>query len=213
MRRPRALWKFTKLVDPVRRRRLLAVENFEEVIEGILRGTIVPLKQSPRGEYKRAVFRIFVDESAYDAFFNSPCGYRGQYCISVQNGESQNRRLIDILMPHCLRSCKDSEARVAANIRASLEGRDAKVWIDEDEDSVLDVTGGPHINYPPWIAKANAAYEGTSADQAARARAFPFAPVGRRLELKGAWLGPDGCEWRDPSKANRAQEIHDYGYS
>lgn len=86
------------------------------------------------------------------------------------------------------------------------------MWI---RDSDLDNLEGIHIDYPPWVAKARGALAGTWADQTERAKATSgvLAPVGTLLELKGAWITPAGDECRDPSKAQRATDIRDYGYT
>ncbi len=95
---------------------------------------------------------------------------------------------------------------------ASLRGSDAKVWIN---DADLPIVKEMHIDYRPWVAKALASRSGTLADQAARAIAEEgvLAPVGTHLEIKGAWIMPNGHECRDPRKANRGQEIRDYGHT
>ena len=91
-------------------------------------------------------------------------------------------------------------------------GVDAKVWINDKDWPDSD---GIHINYIPWIHKANRAREGTMTERVARAYAETgiLAPVNTHIELKGAWLTKDNLEWRDPSKALRAEEIRDYGFA
>ena len=39
------------------------------------------------------------------------------------------------------------------------------------------------------------------------------APEGDRMEVLGAWLDDDDREFVVPSKLNRAQHIHEYGFS
>ena len=214
-----ALWDFTALVPRKRCEKLLAIASFDEVINRIVRGTVDSFKAEPRENPPcqgclRAFFRLHVNECDYDAFFNSPVGYRAQYCIGVEHGEKQNRRLIEAITPLCLEFTKGKEERgfPAERVLASLQGTDAKVWInDRDLPNVDEV----HINYHPWVAKAQAAAEGSSADQAARANATVgiLAPVGTHVEVKGAWLTSEWREWRDPRKAFRAEEIRDYGYT
>lgn len=213
------LWDFTSLIPAVRRQRLLAIQSFQEVIERVVRGTTDFFATEPRGNApclgcSRAFLRVRVDELTYDAFFNSPIGYRAQYCLSTENGEEQNRRLIAAITPMCLSYSEGKEQNdfLTDKILASLRGIDAKAWI---KDSDLPDVNEVHIDYGPWVAKATVVSRGTPTDKAARAKAAVgvLAPVGTHIEIKGAWLTPDGRECRDPSKALRAQEIHDYGYT
>lgn len=208
-------WNFTALVPLERRQKLLAVTSFEEIIQGIARGNIdyYLVAESWEG-YSRAIFRVHVSESDYDAFFNSPNGYRAQYCISTENGEEQNRRLIEAITPMCLEYSKRNEQHgfPTEKVLASLRGIDAKAWITESD---LPYPDEVHINHGPWVAKTEASTKGGLTDQAARANALVgvLALVGTHIEIKGAWLTPQGNEWRNPKKANRAQEIRDYGFT
>lgn len=214
-----SLWGFTDLVPKRRRDKLVAVASFDVVISRIAAGTVDSFKADPRRNppclgCSRAFFRIRVRECDYDAFFNSPVGYRAQYCIALEHGQKQNRRLIEAVTPRCLefqRQYKLGEFPEAM-VLASLRGSDAKVWINDADLPDVDEV---HIDYPPWVVKARAAASGTLADQAARASAASgvLAPEGTHIEVKGAWITPNGEECRDPSKAHRAQEIRDYGYA
>jgi hypothetical protein len=213
------LWDFTPLVPRERRNRLLAIPSFDEVISRVTAGTVdyfnaEPRKIPPGLGCSRGVFRIRVRQCDYDALFNSPVGYRAQYCVSVEHGSSQNRRLVEALAPLCLAFAagQESEDFPMTLVAASLAGTDAKLWINDADVPNLDQI---HIDYPPWVAKAQAAATGTPADQAARGNATSgvLAPVSTHIELKGAWITPTGEEWRDPAKARRSEEIRDYGYT
>ena len=208
------LWNFTEHVPVERRQRLFAIKSFDEIIERIVHGNVDYFTAEPWQTYTRAFFRICVNEPDYDAFFNSPNGYRAQYCFSAENGEKQNRKLIDAVTPMCLEFYKGHAQREfpTEKVLASLRGVDAKAWITESDIPDVDEI---HINYGPWVAKAKAATKGSVADQAARAGASVgiLAPVGTHIEIKGGWLTLQGNEWRDPKKTFRAQEIRDYGFT
>ncbi len=213
------MWDFAEAVPKARRDRLVAVPSFENVIDGVARGTVDDFDIEPRqnppclGTF-RAFFSIGVHENDYDAFFNSPVGYRAQYCIDSAHGNSANRRLIDALFPACLSYARGREPDHFPSdlVAASLQGADAKIWIKEEDLPEVDEI---HIDYAPWVAKARAAASGTIADQASRASAVSgvLAPVGTYLELKGAWVNLKGEECRDPKKAGRAAEIQVYGFT
>jgi len=208
------LWTFTESISPERRKRLLAIETFQEVIRQLQAGKISLFAVDPRPGFARVFFRLLVTEEAYDAFFNSPKGYRAQYCLNSAYGAKQNRRLVDALTEACL-SYSESSPQPGfprGRVIASLGGVGAKVWITESD---LPDGGEVHINYEPWLKKAQQANVGAIADQAARANAGVgvLAPIGTQLEIKGAWVSQDCTEWLDPKKAHRDEEIRDYGFT
>jgi hypothetical protein len=213
------LWGFSAAVSEIRQRGLVAIADFAAVVARVVEGTVVRFAVEPRqnppclGAY-RAVFRLRVAGPAYDAFFNSPVGYRAQYSVGVEQGEQCNRELIAALTPQCLAFAEGQAPSYFSDrlIAASLGGQAAKIWIDETDLNGLE---GTHITFQPWVAKAAAATGGTWADMAARSKAESgiLAPVGAHLELKGAWIMPDGSECRDPAKEGRSREIHEYGFS
>jgi hypothetical protein len=213
------LWGFSSLVPLDRSQDLLAVADFGEVIDRIRAGSIEfigaePRRYPPCVRCYRASFKVHLCERDYDAFFNAPTGYRAQYAIGVENGEASNRELLKALEPTCLETANRTEQDdlTAPLVAASLRATGAKLWIQESD---LDGLSGVHIEYRPWLDKLAAESSGTMADQAARAAASAgvLAPIGTVLEIKGGWIAPNGIECRDPAKANRSQEIHDYGFS
>lgn len=208
------LWRFTDSVSDKRRQQLLSVANFDKVIHNLLAGTIVLYDAKFRNDCGRVIFHLAVTEETYDAFFNSPNGYRAQYCIGASYGDAQNRSLINALTDTCLMYSLDRPRSnfSQAQVIASLSGLRAKVWVPESDIPTIDDV---HINYPPWVEKAKRVYMGTMSDEASRAYAVTgvLAPVGTHLEIKGAWVFADGTEWLDPKKKHRAEEIRDYGYT
>jgi hypothetical protein len=213
------MWGFSPMVPAERSRKLLAVADFDEVVDRIRAGSIEFVQAEPRknppclGCY-RAFFKVHLPERDYDAFFNAPVGYRAQYAIGVENGELKNRELLTSLEETCLEiTNRTKQADLPSPlVAASLRAADAKLWIQESDLRGLD---GVHIEYHPWLDKLAKESMGTMADKAARAAASAgvLAPVGTVIEIKGGWIGPDGIECRDPGKANRGKEMHDYGYS
>jgi hypothetical protein len=200
------LWGFSEAVSSARQNALLSVPDFAAVVAGVSEGSVVRFAVEPRQNppclgAHRAMFQLRVAESVYDAFFNSPVGYRAQYRLAIERGERCNRELIDGLTRQCL-AFADTKAPShfpPKLIAASLAGKDAKVWINE-----ADLTGleGAHITFQPWLDKAAAAARGTWTDKAARSKAETgiLAPTGVHLEIKGAWIMPDGAECYDPTK-------------
>src|SRR6476620_1138078 len=208
------LWTFTEFVQTERRQEMVALKGFDEVIDHLTAGAIECCKFEPHKNYPygRAFFKVHVGKRAYDAFFNSPVGYRAQYCLGIENGLRQNRRLIEALIPLCLRAIKENYDTVYLEKRLlrSLLSVEAKAWINDNDWPVLDEV---HIDYGPWVTKAKNAKIGTRAERVARTSAEigVLAPENAQIEIKGAWLTSDNHEWRDPSKAQRAEQIRDYG--
>lgn len=134
--------------------------------------------------------------------------------MDPENGLKQNRRLIEALRPLCLRAIKDKggDAHLEEQASVSLSGVDAKVWINDND---WPRSGEIHINYAPWVTKAENAGEGTMTERAARtyAETGVLAPENTHIELKGGWLTTDNLEWRNPGKAERAEQIRDYGFA
>lgn len=208
------LWDFTALVSPERRRQLLAIESFDDVIERVADGILISFKTEWRQGAARALFQLQVQTETYDAFFNAPHGYRAQYCVEPSIGTTQNRRLIVALRNACLnfRQTQGKPSVVESHVSASLNASRAKIWVTESDFPDVDEI---HINYAPWVSKWERSNRGYTQDQAARAGAAlgVLAPIGRILEIKGGWINSDGTEWFDPRKARRAEEIRDYGFS
>ena len=139
------LWGFTNLVPIERQMRLLGLGAFEDVIfEIISTSEVVYYTSEPYVNLKlqgctRASFLLSVDNHVYDAFFNSPIGYRAQYCLGPDKGELANRQLIDALKPKLLAFAASvpTGALALKLVEASLDSADAKIWIDENEPASL----------------------------------------------------------------------------
>lgn len=143
---------------------------------------------------------IKVPPAIYDAFFNSPNGYRGQYACAPTTGETANRRLLASLEPKSLSAALSQNQIKRERVMTSLRGSDAKIWIDEAEveDQLCDEP--PGIFYVAW--------EFNWPDGMGLRT-----PVGSMLDVKGGWLDPNGVERRDPIKASRSLHIFERGYS
>jgi hypothetical protein len=146
----------------------------------------------------RASFKIVVSEETYDAFFNSPAGYRGQYALRESAGVAANRNLLNALMPKLLSAAGEDHSEEL--ILLSLNGEQAKVWIVESD--VEDQLGNPttSIEYSTWEFNEHDS-------QGLRA------PIGTRLEVKGAWVNPNGEIVENPNKRGRSTNIYRFGDS
>ena len=198
-------WQFSSALPIERVTSLRAWRDFEHIVGSLLESPVEgfwwePFRSPRLHGCNRASFTLKVEPTAYDAFFNSPKGYRAQYAISPSAGETANRRLLDALEPLLMRTAAAQNSVPSSLVLKSLRCVDAKVWIDEleVEDQLSDPK--PAIAYDAW--------EFDSLDgQGLRA------PVGTRLEVKGGWLDAHGDERRDSLKASRSVQISRTGYS
>jgi len=198
-------WQYADTVDTVRARRLLSLSEFSEVVELVAKAQVVEFTWerftgTALTGCSRASFLLKVSPTTYDAFFNSPAGYRGQYALSTCKGEAANRCLLACLEPELLGFAAKRNDTPQSSILVSLRGAEAKLWIYESEVESQLREEQPSILYSPW-------------HKASETGVGLLAPLGIFLEVKGCWLDQHGREQHNPFKANRSNEIHELGYS
>jgi hypothetical protein len=199
-----SIWKFSETMAADRRRRLLSYGSFEEIELIVGAAEIAAVVWEPfRGELlngcHRASYLLRVSEEAYDAFFNSPVGYRAQFALDTRTGEHANRRLLAALEERLVefglaRSFPEPQ------LVGSLRGEQAKVWINESEVEAQLGDDRPAILYPPWQRESDSGVG-------------LLAPVGKELAVYGGWLDAQGGIRQNPLKAHRSEEIHRSGFS
>lgn len=139
------LWDFTTLVPTERRTRLLGLKGFEDALIQVISTSMVleyesePFKDSRLRGCTRAAFLLSIDRHGYDAFFNSPIGYRAQYCLGLEIGKSANRQIIEALKPRLLAFAERTTTAIFTlqKVGSSLDAVDAKIWIDESEPAAF----------------------------------------------------------------------------
>ena len=198
-------WQYADSVGAARAQRLLSLSAFTEVVELVVTAHVASLTWEPfMGTVltgcSRASFLLKVSPITYDAFFNSPAGYRGQFALSPSEGEAANRLLLTRLEPKLIGFATERNEAPSSAVLASLRAAEAKFWICESEVESQLGEEHPAILYTPW---ADSSETGVGL----------LAPVGTSLEVKGGWLDSQGQERRNPGKANRSNEIHELGYS
>ena len=200
------MWTFHNTVPQARREELLKWPSFTNIVGRLMFEAQVQGFRWEHGDSshlrncRRSDFLLRVPQNLYDAFFNSPVGYRGQYAISPDIGILKNRELIDALSTKLI-AFIDGTDDVGA-VRASLGGSEAKVWIDEDEREVQEhgYDDTPEIDFAVWAANS---------DTGIGLRA----PLGERLVVLGGWLDRYGNERLNPAKSRRSEDIHETGFS
>jgi hypothetical protein len=200
-----ANWKFTSYIAQERAIRLTSWKSFDEIAEYLATCKISRFdweranKRELR-ECSRASFVLTVSHDVYDAFFNAPIGYRGQFAISEAQGEAANRKIIETLLSQLLDFTSEHPTPTREFVMKSLQSHQAKIWIDEIEveDQLTDQP--PSIDYREWEFN-------DPGGQGLRA------PRGTTLVIKGGWVDYTGEEVRNPSKNNRSRNINRTGYS
>jgi hypothetical protein len=145
----------------------------------------------------RASFVLTVVPDIYDAFFNAPVGYRGQFARSEKHGEAANRQVLKALFLRFLEIASHNPTATPESVKTSLKGSQAKIWIDEDE---VEEQVAPSIDYPLWECHEPGGIG-------------LRAPRGTRLEVKGGWVGSTGEEVINTHKRHRSGNITRIGDS
>jgi hypothetical protein len=133
-------WEFVDEFNNARRQRLEAVGSFGEIIERIEEEmTSVTIEIEPGHPdlegCLRPAYAFAVLPDTFDAFFNSPEGYRAQYLRGPVFGDAANRSLIDAISDRLLEiePSPATQHEMAYGGRVdSLKGYSAKVWIYEE---------------------------------------------------------------------------------
>jgi len=205
MSHPVPLWQFGPSVENQRTEWLLHCVNFDAVAQLLQDVSITdyvwePFKGSRLKGCYRASFLVRVSLSTYDAFFNSPVGYRAQYALAPSTGERANRQLLFLLEQRLLAFAIVRGEKSESLLLTSLRSTQAKIWIYEREVEAQLGGNEAAILYQPWMKN--------SLDGAGL-----LAPVGQYIEVKGGWLDTQGNERIDPAKTARSDDIHNFGFS
>jgi hypothetical protein len=205
------LWKFAPTFDTSRRERLLTISDFAQVIELIGKSAHnIQLESCPGHalglkDCVQPVFTLNVSTEAFDAFFNSPAGYRACYLQDVTLGLAANLLLVEAMID----SLCDIAHRLRIadlgpiNIRRSLLATSAKTWVHEDDFPFQSLT--VDLAVEAWVMAA--------ASGEKKATWGLCAPQGTRLQVKGALLDSHGNEVVPSGKVLRCREIQRLGFS
>lgn len=176
----------------------------------------------------RPEFRISVKSDFFDYFFNSPYGYRAQFVVDAEAGNTYNRSCISGISSFLI---QNFASQIAANssqltneeVSKCLGFSQAKIWIDV-LSSEPDVTS-PYfcsnqaidIMYEPWEKNMNIPSASGDCKGVMGVKAYlPDAGSPDRgfFVINGGWMTVDGRqEFINPGKENRAQEIQTYGFT
>ena len=223
-------WQFSEDAVSAERRRYLGEEtDFSQIAEAIaheIEITKFRVENKPSNPMlkncSRPEFQFRINSKTFDLFFNSPWGYRGQYCIGKENGLSKNNYLIGLIMDSLIGHVDSNAAPKlgTAEIVKSLRMSSAKVWIAEDGQlDPKDLTLREELLHTVWLRNARKARSALDSnktpdpEESQNAITGVRAPEGRLLDVKGAWMTIHGVEGVDNYKQYRAEHIANYGFS
>lgn len=207
-------WSFATSLGRDRLNALNDAPPFEDIARSI--ATVMRIQCShvdPCDEahgFKRLVACVVIDRTLFDLFFNSYNGYRGWYFRSTTHGLEMNALLLQLLAPRLVEfpSNADMPASLASQ---SLFAPSAKSWLAEVGKGFCPTCEGdwsaPKDDAPEIL---NGRWETATAPSSRFGRKAPFL---ERLRVMGAFVNQGGKEYVATRKRNRAQEIHDVGWS
>ena len=179
---------------------------------------VEPCEDSAPGmrDARRIVYGVRVGKRTFDLLYNGRDGLRGRYYQGVDPGNLATRHLINLLKPKLLKSICRDPARSAGlrrlmtlvEVEASLDASSAKIWPRERDDagnSRIAPNATPQLKVPRWAANEGLA--------GSKGPLWRWTPYHDEIEVKGAFLRPDGFEYVPAGKRDRSYHIHRYGYT
>jgi hypothetical protein len=207
-----ATWSFVPNFDASRRESLETFDTFDKVVEALRANLRIGgawicegRELGPNGCYRPSV-ELDVDSHIFDAFFNSPGGYRAQYLSSPELGQAANGKLMHLLEPQLSAAVNEQCGQYQLSpdwTRNSFLANSAKIWPDEDELDFIEAT--IDLAIPKWHQRCDWVN--------APLHAGLWAPLGTRLMVFGAFIDPWGNEVVARSKIRRQFDIHECGFS
>ena len=162
--------------------------------------------------YSRPIFCVQVTSQLFDAFFNSPVGYRGAFYSSPFSGLEANYLLMEQLLPQMVRW---ADANIPGHDSsfsiASLAAHSAKAWLAERSLELCDQCEGEWTHPQDSAAEIlNGRWERTDSANARKGRK---APLHSKIRLFGAFLSGYGDEFVPARKCRREFDISESGWA
>ncbi len=227
-------WQYSQDISPERIDYLVRQVDFEEIIRSIESEMVIidyNIEESTCfNNCIRHGFILSITPKTYDIFFNSEYGYRGKYFLGTNEGKNANRELIaalkEKLVNYSIQNPSSIKISTLQNVENSLNKESAKIWIHQASSTlnekqfktIMDAA----IENPSWKAFALKVEEDNKTPKGERHKNYRRrfkavlglrAPVGVKLEIKGAFLDLEGNEVIGKGKFSRAKQIRYYGFS
>ena len=207
-------WSYSPIQDKSRRARLEAAPPFAELAQAVADGMHIQCTHSDSCDEATGFMRIVccasIDCNLFDLFFNAESGYRGRYFVSPEEGLVANGQLLQLVsMP--LAAFKVHGNMPASHAERSLRAPSAKVWLAEVGKGFCPTCAGGWTT--PQDAAAEILNDRWEHGHDAKAQYGRKAPRLEQLRIMGAFVDRSGNEYVTTQKRNRAQQIHDFGWS
>jgi hypothetical protein len=200
-------WRLSENIESARKDRLLTTP-FKTIVEAITREAKPSCwqREKIRGHI-RAVINLSLSSQTVDLFHNGAGGYRAQYYLGTDLGETANRYAIDYLLPHLRHLYAGAQERPCPweLLETSLMHRDAKIWIREGPWLTDTPAAGQNLAVARWQRNKPNPTKGFEA------RWAELTPEDENcLVLKGGCLDGNGAPGKS-LKSCRSREIHELG--
>ena len=162
--------------------------------------------------YSRAVYTGEIEPALFDAFFNSPLGYRGAYFVSPEAGLKANRLLFDVLTPSLISWTKKHYGNIDEEwLVETLSLSSAKAWLAEAPLTLCSACVGEwSISYRSELEIVNGRWERSQHVHATWGRQ---APRLTKVRFFGGFVNLKHREWVADQKLERAEHIWEHGWS
>jgi hypothetical protein len=205
-------WRFVVSFDAERRERLTRFNTFSKVVDALMSSLTVnggwiceATNLGPKNCW-RPIASMTVSRDAFDAFFNSPGGYRAKFLESAESGQAANGTLLRLLEPSLSSAVLHdvgTDRLASDSIRSAFLANSAKIWPDESELDFVEATDDLAIGKWRIGCESVNAPSGVSL----------WAPEGTELLAIGAFIDPFGNEVVARRKVLRRFELHDCGFT
>jgi hypothetical protein len=209
-------WSYSDAMQKERRDRLLSIESFATIADSIRREMSVLCYHVQTCDndltYSRPIFCVRVRDHLFDAFFNSPEGYRGMYFESPYRGLECNQFLMECVFARLSQwALENSPGYNAQFSQDALLAVSSKAWLAECSTELCSSCEGEWTRPTDNLAEIlNGRWESSSKPDSRFGRK---APKGSKLRFFGAFLDGRGDEFIPVRKRARHQQIHCLGWS
>ncbi|WP_126452353.1 hypothetical protein [Sulfuriflexus mobilis] len=192
------------------------IEEFRKhVLDGIQEYKILPDGPEPyTGDkckgFERVSVTIPVSERFYDQFFNGKGGYRAQYYLWIENGESFNRALVEAVAPLIINAEQLYNDKFARELcEKSLLGKYSKFWFSKD---ITDPSAEEYLNRMKEGITVKRWLEYWKNKQQPRKGILLINPESKVILLNGTFVNmntDEECE----QKPFRSKELYEKGWT